>query len=122
MQIKNNILYGILISLCIILAWVYYAYKYRTSSMRLSMLASQKYSRIASDEVKSKYVIQCDSTKSTYDATNNIFHAVITIKPDMNNPKAPLKPDIMKDYKVVFDDSHCNISNANEFISCINVN
>lgn len=115
------LLYGIIISLIIILIWIGYARWYRTSIERLSKLASKKYQRIASAIENSKYVVQADPDLSSIEPSTGKFKAVITRKPDMNNPDAAFLSNVVMYFDIVYNDCSEKVDPV-KFMTCINVN
>jgi hypothetical protein len=117
------LLYGLLISLILILIWIGYAFWYRTSIERLSKLASQKYLKISSDDENARYVAQADPVLSNYDSKANKFRAVIVRKPDMNHPNAPPLSNVVMTFDIAYSDEECGgADDPVRFIRCINVN
>jgi hypothetical protein len=115
------LLYGIIISLIIILIWIGYARWYRTSIERLSHLASKKYQLISSATENAKYIVQADPNLSSIDPTTGKFKAIITRKPDMNNPDAAVLSNVIMFFDIVYKDCD-EKTDPVKFMTCINVN
>lgn len=122
MNKSEVILYGFIIAAIIIILWIVYAYYYKTSIIRLSRMAGQRYMMITSTDIQSQYIVQCDPNQSTYDPVSQTFNATITFTPDIKHPNAPKIPNVTKKYNVAFDSSTCDPSNLVQYIGCLNVN
>lgn len=119
---KINILfYGFIIAFIIIIIWLIYAYYYRTSIIRLSKLAGQKYLMLVSTDIQNNYIVQCDPNLSYIDS-NGIFNAFIKFTSDIDHPNAPLINSVIKKYTISYDSSNCDPNNLIQYIDCINVN
>ena len=121
MKSYEILLYAIIITFILILLWFGYAFIYKTSVARLANLALKKYTPLAGT-LGEKYVILCDPNLSSFNSDANLFTAVITFTPDMNNLNAPARPNVTKIFNIVYDDVVCSESNLKQYFSCINVN
>lgn len=113
----NNIWFifnAFIITMFIILLWLIYAYNYKSSVHRMSKLAAKIFTPTLPIEIQSRYVVQCDPNLSSYDSATNMFKAVMTITPDMDNPNAPSQPNIVKLYRVINSPDNCE----NNIIAC----
>jgi hypothetical protein len=101
------IIIGVVIFLIILMMWLYFAWGYRISVERLCRLAGQKFTELQSNDIQTKYLIQCNQELSRYDPEQKKFHAVFTFKPDLKNPNAPAKPNATKTYNIIEEYNDC---------------